>query len=192
MLELIVLACRDARIQRFVHHVQQCRGRKPVRVFPVSPPCRTPASERPGVVRWLIVDENSLARPCIAAVAMRLARAGKLRIGVRRTSRGARRPLALPAGLHTLAERGAALMVFEFHDQHFRPMKQALGLKRRAPRRASAHKEALAEGGAKDPLHERAAALAAASERVSPSLIQRSLGIPYTRAQRLAEAVATA
>lgn len=191
MLELTVPARRDTRMHRFLRQVQRCRGRKPMRVLSISHPGQVPRRVRPDV-RWLIVDESSLARSCTIALAVRMARAGTLRIGVRRQEGGKQRALALPARLRALGEGGAALMVFQFHDQHVDLMTQAFGLKRRARRRLAGHHGPSATGAMKDPLHERAAALAATSERVSPSLIQRNLGISYTRAQRLAEAVAGA
>lgn len=192
MLELIVLSRREAGMQRFLCQVQRCRGRKPVRVLSISHPGQASGRVQSGVVRWLIADENRLARPCTIAVAGRLARAGTLRIGVRRRACSTQRDLALPAGLRALAEGGAALLAFQFDDQHVDLMTQALGLRRRAPRQLAGHHSPADTGAGKDPLHVRAAALATPGEPVSLSLIQRSLGISYSHAQRLAEAVAGA
>ena len=190
MLELTVLARRDTRMGAFLRDVQQRRVRRPVRLVLEPDPSRTIASAPTGVVRWLIVDEHDLTKPRTKVLVRRLFSSGAARIGVRRSARSMQHALTVPPVLGTLATRGVKLMMFQFGSHQFDLVKQALGI---APRlRLAAARSDTASAAASDSLYLRAVALSTAHERVSLSLIQRSLGISYSRARSLADAIADA
>lgn len=192
MLELIVLARRDAKMRRFLNDLRHCPTRQPLRQMLITHPSSAPRRALPGVVRWLIVDEDSLARRRTSALVARLASAGTLRIGVRVARPNTQRSPSVPAGLRSLAEGSASLMMFRFNDRHFDLMKKVVGMKRPSRHAAAGCGTPPGVDAMADPLYERALALAASHGCASLSLIQRSFGIGYSRAQLLADEIAGA
>lgn len=138
-------------------------------------------------LRWLCVEEAQLCEAWLHARVGELAAEGPVCIAVRLPESGATSVVEVPPALQACAGRGGGLLLFGYRDEQRGLVADLVAGRARGP-------APVVEQGspAADPLYGEACALAAAHGRVSLSMIQRRLHIGYTRAKRLAEAVAAA